>query len=699
MSTLPATSVSLRLSVKRSLLFVVAMLLWMTATIAAAQNSDISITNADAPDPVAAGSNLSYSITISSNGPVDAANASWTDPLPAGTTFVSLSPVAGWSCTTPAVGVGGTVSCTNALMISGAVDAFTLVVAVVPSTPSGTVLTNTATVTTTTTDPNPANNSATATTTVATSADVSITIVDAPDPVAAGANLTYSVVVSNAGPSNATSAVWGGTLPAATTFVSLSTSAGWSCTTPAVGATGAIACSNGSLVIGSSPFTLTVAVASATGAGTVLTQTVTTSSATTDPTPGNNSATTTTTTSAASADLSITVTDSPDPVAAGANLTYTVTMVNNGPSLAGTAAWSETLPASTKFVSITAAAGWTCTTPAVGATGAVSCSNASLAVGSSVFSLTVAVNSATAVGTVLSNTVAVTSVTTDPTPANNSATANTTVSAALPASIPLLTFDIAGMTGGLPQIINMAAGDGPAFMADLVRILSGALGQTLQFVEQNAQGSVILSGFNGGNVAFVPHSLQTGDTRADGVYPTGNGQYQIVRNGQSLVIAPALVRLDQLTALLPSVVGTLKDTGLIVATQNGVTYVLQPGVAVQLDTATGTARLAMGSDGYFHFIDTLGNNQVLYPAFAEPATLRSILLGMDANATLNIQMDATARITLNGQSSTLVPDLILGSVPTDRVGQTVWQESATRYRLLNTVTAPASQTTQGFGVR
>ena len=161
------------------------------------QVADLVVTKTDSPDPVNAGSNLTYTITVTNNGPDAAAGASWTDTLPAGTTFVSLPPVAGWSCTT-----GGTITCTNPSFAVGS-DIFTLTVGVDPTVADGSVLTNTATATSTTAEGNPGNESGTATTTVATSADLSITKVDTPDPVDAGTNLTYTITVNNAGPSNA----------------------------------------------------------------------------------------------------------------------------------------------------------------------------------------------------------------------------------------------------------------------------------------------------------------------------------------------------------------------------------------------------------------------------------------------------------------------------------------------------------------
>ena len=129
-------------------------------------------------------------------------------------------------------------------------------------------------------------------------------------------------------------------------------------------------------------------------------------------------------------DVAIAVADAPDPVVAGGNLAYTITATNNGPSTAPSASWSDTLPAGTTFVSLPAVAGWSCTTPAVGVGGTVSCSNASFAVGSATFTLTVAVSSGVAGGTVLSNTATIASGLGDPVSANNSATATTTVTAA-----------------------------------------------------------------------------------------------------------------------------------------------------------------------------------------------------------------------------------------------------------------------------
>jgi uncharacterized repeat protein (TIGR01451 family) len=396
------------------------------ATTTVAASADLSVTKVDTPDPVTAGNNLTYTITVNNAGPSNATTVALSDTLPAGTTFVSLSPAGGWSCTTPAVGAGGTVSCTNpSLSVGNAV--FTLTVNVGAGVATGTVITNTATVSSATTDPNTGNESGTATTTVGSgSADLSVTKSDSPDPVTAGNNLTYTITVTNAGPSNATTTTLSDAIPPNTTFVSLSSPGGWTCTVPAVGGTGTVNCSNPLMVAGSAVFTLMVNVNPGAAQGSTVSNTATATSATTDPNGGDNSATAITAVNA-SADLSVSKVDTPDPVSAGGNLTYTITFNNAGPSHAAAPALSDTVPANTTFVSMTAPGGWNCTTPAVGGTGAISCTVANAAVGNAVFTLVVNVNAATANGTVITNTATASSNTTDPNGGNNSATATSTV--------------------------------------------------------------------------------------------------------------------------------------------------------------------------------------------------------------------------------------------------------------------------------
>lgn len=129
----------------------------------------------------------------------------------------------------------------------------------------------------------------------------------------------------------------------------------------------------------------------------------------------------------ADADLSV-AKSGPASVAAGANLTYGVTVANAGVDAAASVTLSDATPAGTTFVGLTAPAGWTCTTPVVGGAGTVSCTNPSVAAGASgAFTLVVNVTLGTADGTVITNTATVSTTTADPNATNNTATATTTV--------------------------------------------------------------------------------------------------------------------------------------------------------------------------------------------------------------------------------------------------------------------------------
>jgi len=87
-------------------------------------------------------------------------------------------------------------------------------------------VTNSATVTTASNDPNPDNNTASVlSSVVAPSSDLALGLAAAPNPVFTGANLTYSLTVSNLGPATATAVSLTNTLPPGVNFVSASPAA------------------------------------------------------------------------------------------------------------------------------------------------------------------------------------------------------------------------------------------------------------------------------------------------------------------------------------------------------------------------------------------------------------------------------------------------------------------------------------------
>src|SRR4029079_2108156 len=122
--------------------------------------ADLSITKTVSPDPVTTGDDLTYTVTVTNNGPDPATSVTVTDNLPAETTFVSCSSTGGGVCG----GSGNNRTVTFASLTSGASETITFVANVNCSVIDGTVISNTATVDSSTPDPDPSNNSSTATT-------------------------------------------------------------------------------------------------------------------------------------------------------------------------------------------------------------------------------------------------------------------------------------------------------------------------------------------------------------------------------------------------------------------------------------------------------------------------------------------------------------------------------------------------------
>ncbi|MEM9597901.1 MAG: hypothetical protein AAGD06_26795, partial [Acidobacteriota bacterium] len=289
--------------------------------------TDLSITKADSVDPATAGEDLTYTLTVTNAGPSTSTGSTVTDVLPSGVTFSTSS-----DCTE----AGGTVTCAVGTLAPGANDSVAFTVTVDPDQTAA--LSNTATVAANETDPASGNNSVTEGTAVGAETDLSIAKADSVDPVTAGEALTYTLTVTNAGPSTSTGSTVTDVLPSGLTF---STSS--DCTEAA----GTVSCAVGTLAPGANDsvtFTVTVDP----GQTAALSNTATVAANETDPASGNNSATEGTSVDTET-DLSIAKADSVDPVAAGDDLTYTLTVTNAGPSSSTGSTVTDVLPSGLTF--------------------------------------------------------------------------------------------------------------------------------------------------------------------------------------------------------------------------------------------------------------------------------------------------------------------------------------------------------------
>ncbi len=243
-------------------------------------SADLAVTKSDGVASVVAGTSTNYTITLTNNGPsAVASGAVVSDPIPAGTVGSETEP----NCAI----AGSTFTCTTtAVLASGASVVYHLVVAVPANYAPATVV-NTATITSSpATDPTPANNSATDTDTVTKSADLAIAKTDGVASVVAGTSTTYTITVSNAGPSEEPAGVViSDPIPAGTV--------GSESEPDCVLAAGAFTCTTASAILagGSVTYQLTLAVAASFAPANLSNTASITSTPAIDPNGANNAAT------------------------------------------------------------------------------------------------------------------------------------------------------------------------------------------------------------------------------------------------------------------------------------------------------------------------------------------------------------------------------------------------------------------------
>lgn len=229
-------------------------------------NADLGIAKTVDNSSPYVGDNVTFTITVTNAGPSDAVGVSVVDTLPAGYTLVGTSADSGsWSAPTWTIGP----------LAKGTSATLTMVATVNAAGPYA----NSATVGATTRDPGLDNNTATATPVPVASADLGITkAMDASTPIV-GSRVTFTVTVTNAGPSDAAGVNVVDTLPAGYTLVSATPSTGtWAAPTWAIG------------VLGTGASATLTMVATVNAAGPYA-NTATVSATTRDPDPGNNTAT------------------------------------------------------------------------------------------------------------------------------------------------------------------------------------------------------------------------------------------------------------------------------------------------------------------------------------------------------------------------------------------------------------------------
>lgn len=308
--------------------------------------ADLAISSLTASsNSVLLGQNITYTIQVANNGPQDAPSVLLTDPLPPGLTFVS-----GTSSLGAISASGRSVTASLGTLPNGASATITIIAST--SLPALGSVTNTVSLAANAFDPTPADNTRSVNTTVSPAADLQLRLSATPSPAFVVQNLQYIATITNAGLSPATGVTFTNPLPANVTYVSATVSIPG--VTPIVDL-GVVFASLGTLAPGATA-TLTIIVTPTLAAVGTLADYASTSAIEPNPNPADASATVFSTVLPL-ANLTVSMTASAPQVTVGDPLSYTINIINPGPSPATAVTLHDPLPAGFAFTSATCSQG------------------------------------------------------------------------------------------------------------------------------------------------------------------------------------------------------------------------------------------------------------------------------------------------------------------------------------------------------
>ena len=261
-----------------------------TANVVVPNSADLRLLKTQSTDTPVAGvpDDLTYTLTVTNDGPGSASDVLLSDAIPAEFTPTVVNATGALTCNTP--GAGGQLVCTVGSLAPSQTETVTVTGTVIGSA-QAVLVRNVGRVTSTTLDPDPTNNDDTTLAVGAPAADLGVTkewgsesgaftqITTAP----ANSNVRVRLSVTNHGPSAATGVVLSDVLPANISYVSDDGGCG------AVGQT--VTCPVGALAV-DAQFVVLVTVNIGVGAaGTIVSNTASVGGAEADPIGSNDSAT------------------------------------------------------------------------------------------------------------------------------------------------------------------------------------------------------------------------------------------------------------------------------------------------------------------------------------------------------------------------------------------------------------------------
>ncbi len=287
------------------------------------------------------GSQITYSIVATNDGPADAQNVVIKDAIPAGMSFVSASGVVCTNTTSE-------IQCQVGSLLknqSTPIITVTLTAPAAPTTCTASSVTNTAVVQTTSTDSNTANNTSSAVTQLTcpiATTDLAITKTG-PSSVARGSTISYVITATNNGPATATNVVITDNFSPEFTY---STASGATCTTNGT----VLTCNLGTMTSGqSTPITVTFNVRTVSGTCSTMTVTniATIASSTTESNTSNNTSGTVSTQltcTNTTNDISVYKTDNRTTANVLERLRYSIIITNNNSTAANNLLVTDNVP-------------------------------------------------------------------------------------------------------------------------------------------------------------------------------------------------------------------------------------------------------------------------------------------------------------------------------------------------------------------
>jgi large repetitive protein len=523
------------------------------------------------------GTDAVYTIVVKNLGPSIAQSVTLADPGPAGLVFKSAS------CGSPPCALGN--------LAPGEDRTLTFTYSVPFPYTGSNVVTNVATATSGTFDPDPSNNTDRVGASIDARADLNV-VKTGPATIVPGTSATYSLVVTNRGPSSAGDVVLEDPAQAGLTITAVS---GAGCT--------ALPCSLGTLAVNATAtVTVTAKLDPAAVPGSTVKNSATVTSTTPDPNLFDNGSTAVSTVAPRSADLRVTKTG-PVALSAGKRAVYTITVTNDGPSAAPDVIVNDIPGAGLTLVSVS---GGNCV--------AVPCAlGTMLPAQMIVLRVEVQVSAAATDGQRLSNAATVSSPAADPNSNNNTSTftapvgdlfADVSVKKTGPSSAKpgeLINYTITVSNAGPADAQAVAISDTPSAGLSVVSATGActALPCTLPTLAANASATVTVSA----RLAATTTPGATLTNRATAVSATPDLSPDNNTGETSLVVAPIADLVTTITGPTQFTVGVSQPYEFVVTNQGGapttgpITLVitLPQGAVVTLTQPAGWTYTLVGS--------------------------------------------------------------------------------------------------------